>query len=141
MTFAPVRTAMLADIPAMHRIRLLVRENRLADAWRVTEADYVSYIAASGAWVSEVDGSIVGFAIVDAPRRSIWALFVDPVAEGKGIARALHDRMIAWARDQQLPDLTLTTAPDTRAANFYRSAGWSESGSTADGELRFERDL
>ena len=67
-----LRPALLEDIPAMHALRLAVRENRLSDPSRVTQADYERRLAKPGAsWVAEVNGSIAGFAIADFPSRSV----------------------------------------------------------------------
>lgn len=123
----------------MHRIRLSVRQNRLADPARISEQSYAPFIADGSAWLAEINGAIAGFAIIDVKKRSVWALFVDPAAEGQGIGRGLHDRMVGWARGEGLHRLSLTTAADSRAANFYRASGWSQTGITPDGEIRFER--
>jgi GNAT superfamily N-acetyltransferase len=68
-------------------------------------------------------------------------LFVDPQAEGYGIGRALHRRMIDWAQEQGIGRLTLSTGKGTRAVEFYKHAGWAEAGTTADGEALFEITL
>jgi len=125
----------------MHRLRCSVQENRLSAASRVTEASYLPYIEAGGAWVAEADGRIAGFAVLDPSSSSVWALFVDPKAEGLGIGRALHQRILAQARDLGCRELRLDTEPGTRAARFYRDAGWTVAGSGADGELRLEISL
>jgi GNAT superfamily N-acetyltransferase len=136
-----IRIASAADVPAMHRVRQAVRENRLSDPQQISEASYLPYIAAGGIWVAETDAGVVGFAAVDAAGRSIWALFIDPEVEGAGIGRALHHRMLKWAQEQGMDGLTLVTEKGTRAARFYRRAGWAENGTTADGEQRFELRL
>ena len=56
-----IRAATVADVPAMHRIRLSVRENRLSDPARVSESDYLPYVNGHSAWVAEKD-DILGFA-------------------------------------------------------------------------------
>jgi len=53
-----IRTACAADIAAMHRIRIRVRENRLSDPARVTPASYLPYVAAGTAWVAETEAGI-----------------------------------------------------------------------------------
>lgn len=137
MGFA-IRTAGVDDVPAMHRVRNSVSENRLSDPHRITDASYLPCIAAGSAWVAEEEAGLVGFAAIDGQSRQVWALFVDPLAEGRGVGRALHRQMLGWAQEQGIGRLTLTTASGTRAAEFYRSAGWKETGPTADGELHFE---
>jgi len=74
-------------------------------------------------WVYEVDGKVVGFGVADHSRRSIWALFVAPGFEGRGIGRALHDRMVRWLFERSREPLWLSTEPDTRAEQFYAARG------------------
>lgn len=133
-----VRQALPEDIPAMHRVRLSVRENQLTSAV-VTEADYIAAIEHSGrGWIIEVGGAVVGFAIGNAQTGKIWALFVDPSHEGRGYGRQLHDELVSWMWSLGLERLWLTTAPGTRAERFYESAGWVCSGETERGEKQFE---
>ena len=119
-----VRLASVADIPAMHRIRLGVHENRLSDPTKITEASYPPYVQANSAWVAEVDGLTVGFALVDGADHRVEALFVAPDAEGLGAGQALHASMIEWAKAQGTKELWLTTSKGTRAERFYTTAGW-----------------
>jgi GNAT superfamily N-acetyltransferase len=125
----------------MHRVRTDVRENRLYDPERIKEASYLPYIAAGSAWVAETNTGIAGFAVLDAPARKVWALFIAPDAEGAGIGRALHQHMMDWAREMGLERLSLSTENGSRAVNFYSQAGWQQSGFTAEGEVLFERSI
>jgi GNAT superfamily N-acetyltransferase len=136
-----IRTARATDIPAMHRIRQSVQENRLADDTEVTEASYAPYVTDSTAWVAETEQGIVGFAILDETANSVWALFVDPGSEGAGIGRALHRWMLDWAQKHGIRRLSLSTTAATRAERFYTSAGWLVTEITVDGEVRFEKTL
>lgn len=136
-----VRPALEADIPAMHAIRLAVQENRLSDPQRIGEDSYRPHVANGGAWLAEVDGRPVGFAILDAAMQNVWALFVHPQAERAGIGRALEARMLAWAQQRGLDRLWLATSPGTRAEHFYAASGWTRAGLTDTGEVRFERTI
>jgi GNAT superfamily N-acetyltransferase len=136
-----IRTAIAADIPAMHAVRCKVRENRLSDPKRITQASYLPYIAAGSAWVAEADGVVTGFAALNASDAKVWALFVDPNAEGAGIGQALHQRLLDWARWQSIPRLKLSTDRSSRAARFYELAGWTSTGTNAEGEVLFELQL
>ncbi|MBL7775722.1 MAG: GNAT family N-acetyltransferase [Saprospiraceae bacterium] len=134
-----LREAQLSDIPELQRIRHSVRENVLSNPALVTEPDYVEYLSRRGkGWVGEIDGQLAGFAIADLQGRSIWALFVRPECEGRGLGRALHDAMLRWYFSQTQETVWLSTAPNTRAEGFYQRAGWKITGLTASGELRFE---
>ena len=134
-----VRQALAADIPVMQRIRFSVTENRLDDPTRITEESYLPFLAAGSIWVAETNAGVTGFAIVNAATHNVWAIFVDPSAEGMGHGRALHDRLLQWSGEQGLQWLWLSTMPGTRAEQFYRKLGWTEAGSTDNGEIRFER--
>jgi GNAT superfamily N-acetyltransferase len=136
-----VRIAERGDIAAMHRVRMAVRENRLAST-TLSEADYVEHIEVLGrGWVViDVGGDIVGFAIANARDGNIWALFVHPDHERRGYGRRLHDEIVRWLWSRGLDRLWLTTEPETRARRFYEAAGWTARGTTEHGELRFELD-
>lgn len=134
-----IREAWPADIPAMHVIRLRVRENQLSDPSVVTERDYHEFMSRDTmSWVCEVDELIAGFAMVDPEKQNLWALFVAPEHEFKGVGRALHDAMLTWYFERA-DVLRLSTDPETRAADFYAKAGYTNKGPTANGrEVIFE---
>lgn len=135
---AKLRAATRDDVPAMHRIRQAVRENRPRTT-AVTETDYIPYIEEHGcSWVVEVQDEIVGFAVGDVRDGNIWALFVHPDHEKRGYGKQLHDRMVESLWNRGLNKLQLTTDPGTRAQGFYEAAGWQCKGSTSKGTLRFE---
>jgi len=135
---AILRQAIRQYIPAMHRVRLAVRENRLTSSV-ITEADYVPAIENTGrGWVIEAGGKVVGFAVGNAQTGNIWALFVDPDHEGRGYGRRLHDAMVKWLFSCKLKCLFLGTGPDTRARRFYETAGWQCTGLAQNGEMHFE---
>ncbi len=136
-----LRAAVEADIPAMHRVRLAVRENRLSRPDLVRPEDYRRLLAADGAgWVCERNGRIVGFAVGDLARGDLWALFVEPGHERAGLGRRLHDALLARMFAAGAARLWLTTAPGTRAERFYLRAGWRCAGRTPGGEARYEID-
>lgn len=135
-----IREALLTDIPQLQVIRLAVKENRLSDPALVPASAYETYLELRGkGWVAEEEGSILGFAIVDLEDANVWALFVHPEAEGKGMGKALHDTLVSWYFAQTDQPLWLSTAPGTRAETFYRRAGWTETGLYGKGEIKFER--
>lgn len=132
-----LRPMTAADVASAHVIRLRVRENRLSDPSVVVEQDYHDFLARdTGNWVCEVDGVLAGFTMVDVEKRNLWALFVAPEQEGKGVGKALHEVMLAWYFQRQ-DILRLGTAPGTRAEAFYHKAGYTAVG-TAHGETIFE---
>jgi GNAT superfamily N-acetyltransferase len=135
-----VRAATVDDVPGMHRVRMSVRENQLADPALIQPHDYEALLTERGrGWVAELDGRIAGFAVADGDRCNVWALFVDPEAEGQGIGRRLHDAMMEWFfASAGAGRVWLGTDPDTRAERFYRAAGWRYAGREPNGEARYE---
>lgn len=137
---ANFRRATTADIPAMHRVRMSVRENILSNPNSIGHHDYQQMLEQRGqGWVCEIDGAIVGFAVVDVSEQNVWALFVQPEYEGRGIGRTLHDAMLEWYFGTGATFIWLSTDPGTRAEQFYQRAGWSFTGMLPDGEARYER--
>jgi GNAT superfamily N-acetyltransferase len=134
-----IREATISDIAAIQVVRNAVKENTLSDPALVSDADCADYITRRGkGWVCEADGAILGFAIADLEDNNIWALFLHPDHEGKGIGRQLHAVMLDWYFAQTHDKVWLSTGPGTRAEQFYRKAGWTETGLTRSGEVRFE---
>jgi GNAT superfamily N-acetyltransferase len=103
----------------------------------IDEKSYAQFVADGAAWVALHGDRLVGFAAVNRPAGSVWALFVDPAAEGAGVGRALHRRLLAWAREAGLTTLRLTTETGSRAEAFYRRAGWRDAGLDPQGERCF----
>ncbi len=134
-----IREATVNDIAQIQIVRNAVKENMLSDPALVSDEDCREFITVRGkGWVCDVEGKVVGFAIVDMKDHNIWALFVTPSFEKRGIGKALHDTMLHWYFAQTEQPVWLGTAPGTRAEGFYRSAGWSETGMHGKGELKFE---
>jgi GNAT superfamily N-acetyltransferase len=135
-----VREAVAADIPAMHAIRMDVRENTLSDPSWLTPEVYRAHLGDAGvsnSWVCERDGRILGFSVARRAQADIWALFVDPAHEGRGIGRRLIAAATDWLFAQGVDTVSLSTTPDTRADAFYRANGWQRGELTDKGEVMF----
>ncbi len=133
------REANTVDIKQIQIVRNAVTENRLSNPALVTDRDCVAYLTLRGkGWVCEIDNLIVGFAIADTIDHNIWALFVHPEYEGKGIGTRLHNIMLEWYFNQTKEKVWLSTSPNTKAEKFYRKHGWYETGIYGKGEIKFE---
>ncbi len=134
-----IREANIKDIQQIQIVRNAVRENTLSNPELVTDDDCIKFITERGkGWVCEIHEKIVGFSIVDLQDNNIWALFVLPEFEQKGIGRKLHDTMIHWYFNQTQKTVWLGTAPNTRAEQFYRKTNWKEIGTHGKNEIKFE---
>lgn len=133
------RAAKIEDIEQLHVVRNAVTENALSNPDLISHGDYVSFLTVRGkGWVCEVAQEIVGFAIADLQDNNIWALFILPAFEGRGIGRRLQELMLTWYFTQGREEVWLGTAPASRAAEFYRKSGWRETGKNGSKEIRFE---
>ena len=133
------RAARRAAAADSARVRLPGRATLLPSV--VAEADDPRETTETGrGWVAVRDRTIVGFAVVNARTGNLWALFVDPRHEARGIGRRLHDEALAWLFAQGAAAAWLTTEPDTRASRFYERAGWRATSTTPAGERRYELD-
>jgi len=126
VTALTFRRAVEADVPALMRIRLAVRENRLSNPARVTPAMCIDYLDKLGrGWVAELDGEIIGFSYADRTDASIWALFVDPAHEGRGAGKQLLRLAADWLFEIGHDEVRLGTQANTRADRFYAAQGWT----------------
>jgi GNAT superfamily N-acetyltransferase len=133
------REARKEDVSQLMVVRLAVKENTLSDPLLVTDTDCERYLFKRGkGWVCEEQGKVLGFSIVDLEGSNVWALFVHPEYEGKGIGKKLHDIMVDWYFEQTKAKAWLGTSPGTRAEKFYRMRGWKEAGIHGSKEMKFE---
>jgi GNAT superfamily N-acetyltransferase len=136
------REARVEDIKQMRIVRNSVRENMLSDPGMITAEMYEEFLTRRGkGWVCEIDGIIKGFAVADLQENNIWALFVSPDFERRGIGKTLQDKMLEWYFAQGKSNVWLGTSPGTRAEKFYRSSGWKHNGSNGESEMKFEMSV
>lgn len=136
-----LRAAIAADIPAIWEVRYAVTENTLTPG-RISDEDVRQAIEDTGrGWVIErTDGpGLDAFAIGEAHGGQVWALFVHPRAQGRGLGDALHRALLDWFATLPLRTLWLNTGHDTRARGFYERRGWASVGTHGHDELRLER--
>lgn len=132
------REATISDIPQIQRVRNAVKENQLSNPALVTDEDCEIYMSVKGkAWVCETNNQIVGFAYADLSANNIWALFVLPEFDRQGIGKELHRLMLHWYFSKTATTVWLSTAPGTRAEQFYTLQGWTRTGMHGK-EIKFE---
>lgn len=134
-----IREAKIDDIKQIQIVRNSVTENVLSNPDLVTDDDCKEFMFERGkGWVCEIENRIVGFAIADLKEKNIWALFIHPNFEKRGIGQLLHATMLDWYFKETKEKVWLGTAFNTRAERFYRKAGWREVGKHGDKEIKFE---
>ena len=124
----------------MTKIRLSVKENVLTDPTKVTQQMYRDYLHLLGrGWVCCSGREIVGFVYASRHDASIWALFIKPGYEGRGIGRRLMPFAVNWLFALGLPSITLYTGCGTRADRFYSQAGWIREASEGKNNATFRK--
>jgi GNAT superfamily N-acetyltransferase len=133
------REAAVDDISRIQVVRHAVLENQLSDPSLVTDKDCEEFLLHRGkGWVCEISGEIAGFSIVDLKEKNVWALFVHPSFDKRGVGGRLHDITLDWYFSKTKEKIWLGTAPGTRAEKFYKAKGWTETGMHGKKEVKFE---
>jgi GNAT superfamily N-acetyltransferase len=132
-----IREATRVDIPALIEVRGSVKENVLTS--HIPLERLVAGLETRGkGWVAEHQGRVIGFSMADREEKMIWALFLLPEWEGRGLGRMLLDQAVGWLCGEGSERIWLTTGPGSRAEGFYAHLGWVRVGMTDGSEVRFE---
>jgi GNAT superfamily N-acetyltransferase len=141
-----IRLATAADVPEIFAIRTSVRENHLSmeqlAELGITLETVPAMLENDGrGWVAEEGGELVAFAMADAAERTVFAMFVRPGYEGRGLGRALMREAEDWLFARECDEIWLLTDahPAVRANGFYRHLGWHDCGIQEDGQVLFKK--
>jgi GNAT superfamily N-acetyltransferase len=154
-----IRAATVRDAPAIVRIQrrgwqhayadFVDPERMVAEPIEQSERRWRELLAGAGhaAWVWDQDGAIAAFASAgrardadaDADTGELYAIYVDPPAQGAGVGGALLDTAEGWLRDEGYAEATLWSFTDNGLArSIYERRGWvlddPESTARAHGE-------
>lgn len=133
-----INAALANDVPEMMRVRFLVKENVLSNPALVTPDDCLRHITTDGfGFCWHEGGQLLGFSIANHIVGNVWALFVDPAHEGRGIGRALHNALLDKYFASHEGPIWLSTDPGTRADRMYAKAGWVPDAELWKGERRY----
>lgn len=138
-----IRPATIADAPALMDVRLAVRENVITperlEELGISETSIIRMLTTThSGYCAEEEGRVVGFVMAESSAASIWALFVRPESEGRGIGMRLLSAVLEqlWLAGHE--KATLSTETDTRAYQFYTRYGWQQVGVNPLGEAQME---
>ena len=138
-----IRQALITDVDSIFDVRTSVIENHLSrEEMRqigITESVVADMIQNSPcAWVAIVSMKVVGFSMILQDEGCLFAAFVLPEHENKGIGRGL-----VMAAEKELfkhhEVIWLETAKNSRAAKFYKHLGWGNKMDIDDGDIRLEK--
>ena len=93
--------------------------------------------------IAERDGQPIGFAMAQYSEGYVFACFVRPEGEGRGVGKRLLKSVEAKLREAGVSRAWLSTDanPDFRARGFYRHLGWVDAGCLENGEIKLVKDL
>jgi GNAT superfamily N-acetyltransferase len=133
----------VADIPDILYVRTAVVENALTlEQLHQRGITHTSIAASFGenarGWVAVHEDEIVGFSIADLKAGCLFALFVLPAYERRGIGGQLLTLALDWLWQNGAARAWLHTAPRTKAAPFYQRRGWRPAGTHPTGDVRLE---
>ena len=132
------RQAIPEDIPQIQIVRNSVKENQLSNPNLIPDELVEEFITKRGkGFVCEIDKKIVGFSIVDFVENNVWALFLLPEFEGKGIGKKIHQLMLDEYFSKTKETIWLSTEANSRAETFYKKQGWKNAGLHGN-EVKFE---
>lgn len=132
------RQAIPEDIPQIQIVRNSVKENQLSNPNLIPDDLVEEFITKRGkGFVCEIDDIIVGFSIVDFVENNVWALFLLPEFEGKGIGKKIHQLMLDEYFSKTKETIWLSTEANSRAETFYKKQGWKNAGLHGN-EVKFE---
>lgn len=134
ISFRSIRLRALADSPLAFASTLEETEARPTEYWqdRVRSAaaghESVLFVAVdSDAWIGLVGGVIYEDGGVQVPY--LISMWVDPAHRGRGIGRALVEKVIEWAGERGLDDLVLEVEATNRPAiSLYTRCGFRPTG-------------
>ncbi len=137
------RTAQISDIGSIFNVRTSIIENHLTreemQQMGINESVIADMIDQSRcAWVATSNDKVIGFSMILQDEGCLFAAFVLPEYEGRGIGRSLvtlaeHELFkhheVAW----------LETDKNSRAAGFYMQLGWGNKNNINDTDFRLEK--
>ncbi|EFE97974.1 GNAT family N-acetyltransferase [Serratia odorifera] len=138
-----IRQALITDVDSIFDVRTSVIENHLSrEEMRqmgITESVVADMIQNGPcAWVAIDNMKVVGFSMVLQDEGCLFAAFVLPDHENKGIGRRL-----VMAAEKELfkhhEVIWLETAKNSRAAKFYKHLGWGNKTDVGDADIRLEK--
>lgn len=138
-----IRSAQPSDVDAIFVVRTAVTENHLSrEEMRqmgITEDAVTGMIMQSPcAWVAVDNDVIVGFSMILPEEGCLFAAFVLPEYENRGIGR----RLVLAAESELFKHheiVWLETAKTSRAVLFYTRLGWGNETAIDDGDVRLEK--
>lgn len=139
-----VRLASANDVSAIFTVRTSYKDIQLSyDAlyeFDLTEGILTDFIASSCVWVAEANAQVVGFVIADMEGGCVFAVFLLPEHEGRGMGRLL---MAEAERHLFIRHHEIWLETDgheaIRANGFFRKCGWWPAATLGNGDILYTK--
>ncbi|WP_438868391.1 GNAT family N-acetyltransferase [Pseudomonas sp. L1(2025)] len=140
-----IRLATLADIDTLFTIRTAVVQNHLSREQMAGLGITPQVLAdsireAPCVWLAEVEGEPAAFSMVNFDSGEVFAMFVLPAYEGRGLGRQLMAVAEAALFEHHQTLYLITDGRDeVRANGFYQRLGWMQVGRVDGDDVRYEK--
>ena len=137
------RLALTTDTEGIFEVRTSVKENYLSreemEQMEITESVVTDMIDESRcAWVAVDDGKVIGFSMILPDEGCLFAAFVLPEYEGKGVGGSLV-KLAEQEVFKHHKTVWLETDKNSRAAKFYMRLGWVKKENVSESDIRLEK--
>lgn len=140
-----IRQATPQDIDTLFAIRTSVVQNHLSRE-QMTELGITpdgladSIRESPCVWIAEVNGEPAGFSMVDLDSGEVFAMFVRPAYENRGLGRQLMAAAEAALFERHDTLFLVTDGRDEiRANGFYQRLGWSVVDQVDGDDVRYQK--
>ncbi|CAI8701141.1 MULTISPECIES: GNAT family N-acetyltransferase [unclassified Pseudomonas] len=139
------RMATVEDVESLFEIRTSVAQNHLSreqmDALGITAQVLNSAIKEGPCvWIAEVDERPVAFSMIDRDEGEVFAMFVRPAYENRGLGRLLMAAAEAELfRAHERIFLVTDGRQEIRANGFYQRLGWTVVARVDARDVRYEK--
>lgn len=140
-----IRVATDEDVQSLFEIRTSVAQNHLSReqmaALGITPQVLVQAMGESECiWIAEIEGQALAFAMIDRETGELFALFVRPGHENRGLGRRLMAVAEAALFEQHERIFLITDGRESiRANGFYQRLGWVVVGQEDNDDVRYEK--
>lgn len=139
-----IREACSEDVETLFEIRTSVSENYMSReelaSEGITPETVVQMLQTDyKAWVAEIEEQLIGFSMVHTPEKTIFAMFISPDFQGRGVGRLLMKKAENWLWMQGAEEIWLLTTnnPNFRSYGFYLHLGWTPTDVQPDRQIKF----
>lgn len=139
-----VRRATADDVETLFDIRTSVRENHQSRAKLASIGVTPTSVAEmlngdAAAWIAAHDGIAAAFSMAKGDEQTVFAVFVRPGYEGRGLGSAVLSAAEEWLWQRGAGEIWLTTGaePEIRAHGFYARRGWRRTDKLLRGDVKY----